>query len=869
MSDFDFDDVPRDIELVDAGELETLLGILRRQFATIVLIQLLDNALDAAEAKRVPPNITIDIQYTDSIMQLAVTDNGDGIPSSIITRILDLTMRTSNKLTLRAPSRGRHGYGLKLVFGIPAALSSHEPIIIETQSIRHSIRFWIDEYSNVRVTHTAKPIPAISGTHITITIPIEEQDLSPEWLIRAYALYNPHANIKISVSGLQRYHAYANNETGDFVPPTDTEVDVHSYEHVYHSTVKFPHPWRKFTLPKDRPSPHWYDISALKRLCITRNQAAQRENQPISLFEFIQLFRGLTDAKRARTVREEFPKNLTLSELARDDDTIARLLEVMQQAVGKPPSPDVLGYVGEDHIKFCFEAWFGTRRLWYSREQGIINGIPYVFEVALAETEPPGQFFTGINFSPTVEDPLSSTLLRSPKFMAMGLKWFFQESNIPLKELALSVHIICPMITFQERSKNKLLLPDKAVELAATALWSVVTKYRASLRVDHKPVNEKGLVFQYILASYVEHSDNEQIPLSVRDLFYALRPVVNPLLPVNQELNFGYFANTLVPEYQKRHRHLPALFYKPRGVLIEPHTGNEIPLGTREVEDYEFPLLVYDKILYIEKAGFYESLKAVQLSERYDIAIITAEGYANEAIRTLFQRASSQYQYKLFVLHDADPDGYNIARTLQEETRRMPGYSVEVIDIGLTVAEALEMNLQSEEFTRKRGIPKGLKLNKLEREFFAPSVDLSGKHVMGRRIELNAIPVRERAAYIERKLQEHGCITKVIPETDQLGSHASVLYHNVIAQYITEILTRLIQSDHLKQEILTQLPLEVSSEQILEWINQGLAEDRTRSWRDVLTKKLREFIEDTLTRVINDIIRKHLRAILDTLSGED
>jgi hypothetical protein len=44
--------------------------------------------------------------------------------------------------------------------------------------------------------------------------------------------------------------------------------------------------------------------------------------------------------------------------------------------------------------------------------------------------------------------------------------------------------------------------------------------------------------------------------------------------------------------------------------------------------------------------------------------------------RTILQRADRDRAYRLFVLHDADPAGYNIARTLRDETHRMPGYHV-------------------------------------------------------------------------------------------------------------------------------------------------------------------------------------------------
>src|SRR5262249_26914699 len=153
-------------------------------------------------------------------------------------------------------------------------------------------------------------------------------------------------------------------------------------------------------------------------------------------------------------------------------------------------------------------------------------------------------------------------------------------------------------------------------------------------------------------------------------------------------------------------------------VLYEPHSGRQTPLGTREVDAYQFPAWLYNKILYIEKKGLWPTLQAAQLAERYDLAVIAAEGYASEAARVLFAHAHRHEQYQLFVLHDADPHGYNIARTLQDETARMPGYHVDVIDLGLRLEDGLARGLQIEEFTRKKALPSGLTLTDREREYF-------------------------------------------------------------------------------------------------------------------------------------------------------
>ena len=127
-------------------------------------------------------------------------------------------------------------------------------------------------------------------------------------------------------------------------------------------------------------------------------------------------------------------------------------------------------------------------------------------------------------------------------------------------------------------------------------------------------------------------------------------------------------------------------------------------LGTREVKDYTLPTWQFDKVLYIEKTGLQAQLAPYQLGPKYDMGIIYGKGYPVVACRDLLARSDFR-DMTIFVLHDADIDGYNIARTLGEATARMPDHNIEIIDLGLTVPQAIEEGLETERFTRKKNCP--------------------------------------------------------------------------------------------------------------------------------------------------------------------
>jgi hypothetical protein len=90
---------------------------------------------------------------------------------------------------------------------------------------------------------------------------------------------------------------------------------------------------------------------------------------------------------------------------------------------------------------------------------------------------------------------------------------------------------------------------------------------------------------------------------------------------------------------------------------------------------------------------------------------------------------------------------------MAEETRRMPGYFVDVVDIGLTVEDAVDMGLTPEPFSRKKNISWELRtrLSGMAQQYLYQRDGYRG--IKGQRFELNAIlPDTRRVEYIERKL---------------------------------------------------------------------------------------------------------------------
>jgi GNAT superfamily N-acetyltransferase len=419
--------------------------------------------------------------------------------------------------------------------------------------------------------------------------------------------------------------------------------------------------------------------------------------------------------------------------------------------------------------------------------------------------------------------------------------------------------------------------------LIGDAMWSVVKPlYReakkrerdaaraaraSASRIYHAPepkVSQKDIVFEILPQAIT----NAGADFNARDLYYASRTLAyaHDEWESGKELNYGYFSQMLLTEYQEQNGPIEGLWRDPRGNLHEPHTGKLVALGTREVAAYAFPDYVFDKILYVEKEGELSKLKAARLAERYDMAICSGKGQPTEAVRTLFERAEGG-DYQLFVFHDADLDGYDIARVMAEETRRMPGYSVDVIDIGLTVEDALEMRLESEPFYRKKDITWELlmRLSEVARECLYKKDGYRG--IRGERFELNAIlPDTRRIEYIERKLKENGVRGKVIPPDDALKELREAMYREKVEGWVEEIIAEVLGTDALKDKIVEDFEEPFGLDGAREWIEQGFEDDRSKSWRSVLEEQLEKLHEDNHKDDMSDAVREHVRK---SVSEED
>jgi hypothetical protein len=289
----------------------------------------------------------------------------------------------------------------------------------------------------------------------------------------------------------------------------------------------------------------------------------------------------------------------------------------------------------------------------------------------------------------------------------------------------------------------------------------------------------RDAAFGYMETAYLKASGNGRFPALARQIMYAARGHIQDL--TGQPLADNYFTQTLLPDYIEEHGKTWDVVFDARGHFTEPHGKTSLPLGTLAVRRYldevdrlevgdpafdrissvfptKGPKNRFDAVLFIEKEGFDEILKAAQVAERFDIAVTSTKGMSVTAARLLVDRL----HVPLLVLHDFDQSGFSIIGTLRRSTRRYRfTRRVNVIDLGLTLDDIVDFGLEAEEQRLTQSV---LTL----RRNGATAADIAFLQ-QNQRVELNALTSDQLVEMIETKLTALG-ICKVVPDADLLAS---------------------------------------------------------------------------------------------------
>src|SRR6516164_3818775 len=112
-----------------------------------------------------------------------------------------------------------------------------------------------------------------------------------------------------------------------------------------------------------------------------------------------------------------------------------------------------------------------------------------------------------------------------------------------------------------------------------------MVRYRVSRMTKEPRTTQKEAAWQIMEAAYMAASGNGTLPALARQIFYQARPKIMAMTD-DKELQYGYFSQTLLPDYIEEHGKDWNVVYDARGHFLEPHTNRRIGCGTIEVGNY-------------------------------------------------------------------------------------------------------------------------------------------------------------------------------------------------------------------------------------------------------------------------------------------
>ena len=568
---------------------------------------------------------------------------------------------------------------------------------------------------------------------------------------------------------------------------------------------------------KGNTSPWWYDSDSFYEL----TQAAG--NRPVR--ELVESFAGCSGGKAGKLASDFSGR--PCDSLTREE-TEALLADM--RSTSRQVKPKRLGAVG---AQFRSEAS-------YAREAGTFQVkpargslpavVPVVVEAWASPDDSPA-IAVFVNRTPiTAEIKMDRGMKDKSLYGIFGCGLSSQQHNtaLPIKagrgrEFLIVVNVTSPYMPVTTDGKA----PDLSV-IEETIRGAIDKAIRRAKRknANGRKTSQAAVIIEAIPAAIDKASGNGQHRYSQRQLFYQVRPYVLSALGIEPEWN--YFCKVVTDYEAGQQRDLPGMCRDDRGTLYHPHTGETIPLGTRSVEVYQRPAWTFNKILYCEKEGFFVTLIDAQWPERHDCALLTSKGYASRAARDVLDLlGDTDEPLTFYCLHDADGPGTMIYQTLQNGTKARRGRRVEIVNLGLDPAEAVEMGLPVESLQRngRKTVP------------VANYIASQWRHwLQSNRIELNALDTPTFLEWLDSKMDQ---ADKLIPPVPVLRERLVDETRGLIQRSLIDEAIRAARVDQHTETAIVRLRSQIDrmERQLLPTVRRQLTADPTRLWTAPVAKK--------------------------------
>lgn len=514
-------------------------------------------------------------------------------------------------------------------------------------------------------------------------------------------------------------------------------------------------------------SPYWYDSDSFYSLV----RSAPDE---LTVRNFISRFDGCSGTKAGNISKDYQNRFINTLERKEAQNLLSKAIEIAKEV-----TPVRLGEVGELEGSIA-----------YYKEGGVFNinpgigtidaKIPFIIEAWNFNDNRVSQIF--VNRTPiTGEVSFNYYQSKDLYINGCGIKYLKQK----FKEYPhIWINIITPYMPITTDGKEPDLSYIKDTIKNIIEKLSKRTNKIFTPVISEKKRTQKEIINHYLNKAINKASGNGEYRYSLRQLYYAVRPYL--IEELSREPTYDNFTTVITDIESQKGEDLPNIYRDTRGTLLHPHLKDTIPLGTLNIERYKRPEYLFNKILYIEKEGFFELLKDDNWSEKNDCALISSKGYSSRATKDLIDYlASTNEDIEFFCVHDADPAGTMIYQTLQEETRAREARKIKIIDLGLYPDEAQSMNLQIE------------KTNKKNPQTVANGYKKWESWLQNNRVELNSMDSPTFIKWITKKIKDNSSNKKVIPPEPILKSELLSKSREELKKNLRGIIEKRLNIDEL------------------------------------------------------------------------
>jgi len=568
---------------------------------------------------------------------------------------------------------------------------------------------------------------------------------------------------------------------------------------------------------KGKSSPWWYTSRAFHELCLAAKDMTARD--------LVSQFEGC--GSKVGTITSGF-KGRQAADVTLEE---AKVLLDKMRAESAPVKPNRLGYCKDEYLDDNLGHYakeVGTFKLESDSE---VAEIPYVIE-AWTRLDEQAEIYIHVNRTPITGEVRIYHSKTELQLFGCGLR---HEFDVGRRSLQVWLSIITPFMPITTDGKS----PDLTYLLGGIVrtIKKSISRAKRNAPKGSAPRSQKEIVIEHIPEGIEQAGGGHRY--SQRQLFYAIRPFL--IAELNKEPNFDTFKG-IITDYENEIGHdLPGMYRDDRGTLYHCHRQENIPLGTRMVEVYQPPEWTFNKVLYLEKEGFFQILQDEKWPERHDCALLTSKGYATRAARDLLDGlGDTKEEITFYCIHDADAAGTMIYQALQDATKARPARKAKVVNLGLEPEEGLAMGLEPERVVRK---------NEDSRRPVAEYVKQEWKEwLQTHRIELNAMTTPNFLKWLDDKMALSGQ-GKLIPPQAILTKEL----HDKVQETLKQTLTELILKENdlegqvrIKYEELKPV-LDKKAKRLVKDVTKDLEKKPTQSWRDPVKRVAVNLAEKSIT----------------------